>query len=44
MIHSRDSEQQLRDYAMKSGMWNLRDDGTALGVSGDTSLEEVISC
>jgi general secretion pathway protein E len=42
MIHSRESEQQLRDYAMKKGMHNLRDDGLRWVVSGDTSLEEVI--
>jgi general secretion pathway protein E len=42
MIHARDSEQQLRDYAMKSGMKNLRDDGLRWVMSGDTSVEEVI--
>ena len=42
MIHSRESEQNLRDYAMKIGMLNLRDDGLRWVVSGDTSLEEVI--
>ncbi len=42
MIHSRESEQRLRDYAMKIGMLNLRDDGLRWVVSGDTSLEEVI--
>jgi general secretion pathway protein E len=42
MVHSRESEQHLRDYAMKSGMLNLRDDGYRWVVSGNTSLEEVI--
>jgi general secretion pathway protein E len=42
MIHSRDSEQQLRDYAMQHGMHNLRDDGLRWVMSGDTSVEEVI--
>jgi general secretion pathway protein E len=42
MVHSRESEQHLRDYAMKSGMLNLRDDGLRWVVSGNTSLEEVI--
>ena len=42
MIHARDSEQQLRDYAVQSGMKNLRDDGLRWVMSGDTSVEEVI--
>ncbi|MDO8925679.1 MAG: type II secretion system ATPase GspE [Sideroxyarcus sp.] len=42
MIHSRESEQHLRDYAMQSGMLNLRDDGLRWVVNGTTSLEEVI--
>jgi general secretion pathway protein E len=42
MIHSRESEQHLRDYAMQRGMLNLRDDGLRWVVSGTTSLEEVI--
>jgi general secretion pathway protein E len=42
MVHSRESEQHLRDYAMQNGMLNLRDDGMRWVVSGDTSLEEVI--
>ena len=42
MIHSRESEQRLRDYAAGNGMLNLREDGMRWVVSGDTSLEEVI--
>jgi general secretion pathway protein E len=42
MVHSRESEQHLRDYAMQHGMLNLRDDGYRWVVSGNTSLEEVI--
>jgi general secretion pathway protein E len=42
MVHSRESEQSLRDHAMKNGMLNLRDDGLRWVVSGNTSLEEVI--
>jgi general secretion pathway protein E len=42
MIHARESEQRLRDYAVKNGMHNLRDDGLRWVVSGDTSVEEVI--
>jgi general secretion pathway protein E len=42
MIHSRESEQQLRDYAVQHGMKNLRDDGLRWVMSGDTSVEEVI--
>jgi general secretion pathway protein E len=42
MVHSRESEQHLRDYAMQHGMLNLRDDGLRWVAAGDTSLEEVI--
>lgn len=42
MVHARDSDQQLREYAQRNGMLNLRDDGLRWVVSGDTSLEEVI--
>ncbi len=42
MIHAHNSDQQLREYAQRNGMLNLRDDGLRWVVSGDTSLEEVI--
>jgi general secretion pathway protein E len=42
MIHTRDSEQNLREYAHRTGLKNLRDDGLRWIVSGDTSMEEVI--
>jgi general secretion pathway protein E len=42
MIHARDSEQHLRDYAIQHGMKNLRDDGLRWVMSGETSVEEVI--
>ncbi len=41
-IHARRSEQELRDYALKKGMHNLRDDGLRWVMTGDTSMEEVI--
>jgi general secretion pathway protein E len=42
MVHAHESDQQLREYAQRNGMLNLRDDGLRWVVSGDTSLEEVI--
>ncbi|MHB1115209.1 type II secretion system ATPase GspE [Sideroxydans sp.] len=42
MIHARESEQHLREYAVQQGMKNLREDGLRWVMSGDTSMEEVI--
>jgi general secretion pathway protein E len=41
LIHSRASEQQLRDYAVAHGMRTLRQDGWRWVVQGVTSLEEL---
>jgi general secretion pathway protein E len=42
MVHARESEQKLRDYALQHGMKNLRDDGLRWVMAGETSVEEVI--
>ena len=41
-IHSRVSEQILRQHALQGGMRDLRQDGLRLVVSGKTSLEELL--
>lgn len=42
LIHSRASEQQLREYAVAHGMRTLRQDGWRWVVQGVTSLEELV--
>ena len=42
MIHARESEQKLRDYALQHGMHTLRDDGLRWVAAGETSVEELI--
>ena len=42
MIHDGESEQSLRDYALKSDLISLRQDGMRWVVTGDTTLEEVL--
>jgi general secretion pathway protein E len=42
LIHSRTSEQQLREYAVAHGMRSLRQDGERWVAQGVTSLEELV--
>ena len=42
LIHDRESEQKLREYATARGMRSLRDDGMRWVAQGVTSLEEVV--
>ena len=42
MIHTRESEHALREYAQLNGLKTLREDGLRWIISGDTSVEEVI--
>ena len=41
-IHDNAAESELRDYAVKSGMTRLRDDGLRWVREGVTSLDEVL--
>jgi general secretion pathway protein E len=42
MIHDRDSEQKMREYADAKGMQRLREDAMRWVLAGETALEEVI--
>ena len=43
LVHDRNSEQKIRQYANSLGMLNLRQDGIKLVLSGVTSLEELLT-
>ena len=43
LVHDRNSEQKIRQYANSLGMLNLRQDGVRWVVSGITSLEELLT-
>ena len=43
LVHDRNSEQNIRDYAISMGMLDLRQDGVRWVLSGVTSLEELLT-
>jgi general secretion pathway protein E len=42
LIHNHAAEQTMREYAVKTGMYGLRQDGLRLVAAGVTSLEELL--
>ena len=43
LVHDRNSEQNIRQYASAMGMLDLRQDGARWVISGVTSLEELLT-